>query len=217
MKKVLIFVILFVFAASASAQNKSHYKSEVALVLGLNQPLLLNGYNIELNYFTRKFVFDYSHGISLELSKTLLPENVQKQNLVAHLPYSTGFGIGYRFTQFLNLRVEPKWHRFEMYYNGEAQTTANQIIAYNTFTLGFGLYGRWIPFKSSRGFIRNFMIAPSIRYWPNVTSSLSNDYFIYNNRITGQSEKLQTLNIGVGNTPWVANISIGYRFMNSLD
>lgn len=214
MKLVLITFISFALAARTVAQNNIHYKHEAALLFGLNQPLLLNGFNVEVNYFTPKLVFDYSHGISLELSKTLLPENVQKQNLVAHLPYSTGFGIGYRFTRFLNFRVEPKWHRFEMYYDGEVKTSTNQIITYNTFTFGLGLYGRWMPFENSAGFMRNFMIAPSIRYWPNVSSSLSDNEYIYANKFTGKTETLQALNIGVGNTPWVVNISIGYRFLN---
>jgi hypothetical protein len=213
MKIVLTIFITFALAASVASQNNMHNKHDVALLFGLNQPLLLNGFNAEINYFTPKFVFDYSHGVSLELFNTLLPEDVQKQNLAAHLPYSTGLGIGYRFTRFLNLRVEPKWHRFEMYYNGEIHTPASQIIAYNTFTLGIGLYGRWIPFKNSPRFLKNFMIAPSIRYWPNVSSSLSNNQFIYNNKFTGETETLQALNIGAVNTPWVMNISIGYLIL----
>ncbi len=213
MKIVLTIFITFTLAVSVASQNNMQNKHDFALLFGLNQPLLLNGFNAEINYFTPKFVFDYSHGVSLELFNTLLPEDVQKQNLAAHLPYSTGFGIGYRFTRFLNFRVEPKWHRFEMYYNGETRTPASQIIAYNTFTLGIWLYGRWLPFKNSPRFLRNFMIAPSIRYWPNVSSSLSNNLFIYNNKFTGETETLQALNIGAVNTPWVMNISIGYLIL----
>lgn len=211
----VIFSIFFTCALAlfASAQKNEPYKHEAVLLFGLNQPLLLSGFNMEVNYFTPRLVFDYSHGISLDLTNELLPEELMAQKLVAHLPYSTGFGIGYRFTRFLNLRVEPKWHRFEMYYDGEDQTEANLITAYNTFTLGLGLYGKWMPFEKKQSFIKNIMIAPSIRYWPNVSTSLENDQFTYDNKFTGETESVQALNIGAGNTPWVVNISVGYRFL----
>jgi len=137
---------------------------------------------------------------------------MKAQHLVAHVPYSTGFGVGYRFTSWLNLRVEPKWHRFEIYYEGESQTLSNRVVAYNTFTLGLGLYGKWHPFKTKNNFLRWIMIAPSVRWWPNVASTLNDDGYTYFNKITNQTEVHQAMNVGVGNTPWLVNISIGYRF-----
>jgi hypothetical protein len=207
----LTLAILFLSITQLVAQRQEN-KNEFAILFGLNQPLLLSGFNVEVNYFTSKFVFDYSHGISLDLTGNLVTQEMQDQQLVAHLPYSTGFGVGYRFTKFLNLRVEPKWHRFEIYYEGEDQTNNNLIQAYNTFTLGLGLYGKWMPFEKKESFLRNIMVAPSVRFWPNVSTSLNNDQLSYNNKFTGQTETQQALNIGAGNTPWVVNISVGYRF-----
>jgi hypothetical protein len=79
-----------------------------AVLFGLTQPLVVSGFNIEANYIHNRLIFDYSHGASLEFSGNLLPDYLQNQEIVVHMPFSTGFGIGYRFTEWLNLRVEPK-------------------------------------------------------------------------------------------------------------
>ena len=209
MKKIILILVLAALFYEINAQGKKH---EAAILFGLSQPLLLDGFNIEGNYFTKRMSFDYSHGVSLEYAGSAITGDMKEQHLVAHVPYSTGFGIGYRFTSWLNLRVEPKWHRFEIYYDGEDQTLANRIIAYNTFTFGLGLYGKWHPFETKNNFLKGLMIAPSIRWWPNVASTLGDDGYTYFNKITNQNEVVKTMNVGANNTPWLANISIGYRF-----
>jgi hypothetical protein len=42
------------------------------------------------------------------------------QGVAVHMPWTTGFVVGNR----LNL-----WHRFVFYYEGESQTSANEIKA----------------------------------------------------------------------------------------
>lgn len=212
MKKSILIFSVVLCSSSVYSQRKANPSDEFALLFGLNQPLLLSGFNVEVNYFTKRLVFDYSHGISLDLTGNFVTQEMQEQRLVAHLPYSTGFGIGYRLSRFFNLRVEPKWHKFEIYYDGEAQTSSNLIQAYNTFTLGLGLYGKWMPFEKKQGLIRNIVVAPSVRFWPNVSTSLTNDEFSYQNKFSGETETQKALNIGAGNTPWVVNVSVGYRF-----
>ena len=208
--KLKIIVILLVSVTTKLNAQKS--EKEVAILFGLNQPLLLSGFNIEANFFTRKMSFDYSHGVSLEYQGSMITGAAKEQHLVAHLPYSTGFGIGYRFTSWLNLRLEPKWHRFEIYYDGEEQTLANRVVAYNTFTLGLGLYGKWHPFKKQNNFLKGVMVAPSLRWWPNVASTLDDSGYTYYNKITDQTEVHKTLNVGANNTPWLVNISGGYQW-----
>ena len=98
-KRVMVFMGIIMFLADpALAQQRMDRAPEAAIFFGLNQPLLLGGVNVEANYFTRKWVFDYSHGASLEFGNAALPADLKAQKLVAHLPYSAGFGIGYRFT-----------------------------------------------------------------------------------------------------------------------
>ena len=46
MKIVLTIFITFALAASVASQNNLHNKHDVALLFGLNQPLLLNGFEI---------------------------------------------------------------------------------------------------------------------------------------------------------------------------
>ena len=205
----IIFVVLMMLCMKSIGQKNER---EAAVLFGLNQPLLMGGFNVELNYFTNRMAFDFSHGISLDFKGGLVTGSMKDQHLVAHLPYSTGIGIGYRFAPWINLRVEPKWHRFEIFYDGDEQILANRIISYNTFTLGLGLYGKWHPFKKKENFLRGIMIAPSARFWPNVSTTLPGDQFSYANKITGQTETQKALNIGANNTPWFINVSVGYSF-----
>jgi len=210
--KNILFVVVIATLPNILFSQKSEPKNEFAVLFGLNQPLFLDGFNFELNYFTPKMAFDFSHGVSLDFAGSAVVGEMKDQHLVAHLPFSTGVGVGYRFTNFLNLRVEPKWHEFEIYYEDETQIEANQIVSYSTFTLGLGLYGKWHPFKKKENALKNIVIAPSIRWWPNVASTLEDNQFEYFNKITNQTEVHEALNIGVANTPWFANVSVGYRF-----
>ncbi|OJJ22812.1 hypothetical protein BKI52_00230 [marine bacterium AO1-C] len=209
MQKTLlsIFALVLFFVQSSQAQNKP-LSNRVNLLFGLNQPLL-GGFNVEGNVFYKRFVFDYSHGVSLNFSNATLAGAEKTQQLAVHIPYTTGFGVGYRFNEWFNLRAEPKWHRFELYYEGDQQTIDNRIVAYNTFSLGLGAYFNIRPFKNQRNFLKGIMIAPSVRYWPKLSSNLAND-FSYQNRVTGQTESLSAMEVGVSNTPWIFNISVGY-------
>ncbi len=202
-------ITITAFAQQEKAVNRD---VRVNLLFGLNQPLL-GGFNIEGNVFYKRLAFDYSHGMNLNFTSEMLGGDYQSQGLKATLPWTTGFGVGYRFNTWLNLRVEPKWHRFEISYANSELSGLGNVAEYTTFTLGLGLYANVRPFKKSENrFLSGLMIAPSIRYWPNVSSTLENDEFTYDNAITGKMETLQALNVGIGNSPWIVNISIGYSF-----
>jgi hypothetical protein len=217
--KILSVVWMFVLTIFITAATLTHVQAQdwkkdrkVAVLFGLTQPLVAKGFNIEGNYIHNRFILDYSHGISLDFTGETLTPELKDQGLAVNVPWTTGFGVGYRFTQWLNLRVEPKWHRFEFYYDGEQQSKQNQITAYNTFTLGLGLYGYFEPFKHQDNFLKGITVAPSIRFWPTVNSTLANDEFIYANKKTGENEKIETVDPGFGFTPLVINISVGYSF-----
>lgn len=201
-------ILLISITTISFAQNTDKdFGTQVNLLFGLNQPML-GGFNIEGNVFHERFVFDYSHGVSLNLSGAAAPQVLSDVGLEAHIPWTTGFGVGYRLTDWLNVRFEPKWHQFEIFYeNGDATTP---ITTYNTTTLGIGLYGAWKPFKHQDNFLKGFMVAPSLRYWYNVNSTLENNELTYFNSTTNQEETHQALNIGLNNTPWIVNISVGY-------
>lgn len=215
MKKVMFIMLLVTVAIAQSfAQNEGKtdllYSNKFSILAGLIQPMVLKGGNIEFNYFTKRVSFDYSHGFSLD------PPVVgafKDQNVVLHLPYSTGFGVGYRFNSFLDLRFEPKLHSWEVYQKDAEQTAANKIKDFKTFTLGLGLYYRYFPFKNSGNkFLQGITTSSSIRYWQNVGTTLRNDEFTYDNKTTKKTETLKAPNIGLANTPLIINIGVGYTF-----
>ncbi|MGB3587553.1 MAG: hypothetical protein WBA23_13485 [Tunicatimonas sp.] len=214
MNKVLIITAyLFIFFAQPTwAQDgNSSLDTRINLLLGLNQPVFADGFNIEGNIFYKRFVFDYSHGVSLDFSGNTVSGELAEQQLKVHMPYTTGFGLGYRFNSWFNLRLEPKWHRFEISYDSDMPLEVNEeIVSYNTFSLGIGAYANWRPFANKSGAINGLMVVPSIRYWPRVSSSLAGNEFTYDNRLTGQTETHEAMQAGINNTPFIFNVSIGY-------
>jgi hypothetical protein len=210
---ILIFALAILFLLSspkAMAQTLPSENRKVSLVFGLNQPIVTQGFNFEVVYWTKKLVFSYSHGFGLQFKDNLVSGEVKRQHLNYNIKHSLGVGIGYRLTDNLNIRVEPKFHTWDVYYND--QFKANKITSYNTFTLGLGAYYAWQPFRKKENFLGGITIVPSIRWWPNVATSLPDDRFTYHNQITGTTETVKASNIGMNNTPFFANISLGYTF-----
>ena len=207
-------MLIIVLSSIALYSNAQDWKSEkkVNVVFGLTQPIFAKGFNIEGNYIHKRLIFGYSHGASLDLAGTTVTPEMREQGLAVHLPYTTGFGIGYRLKEWVNVRIEPKWHRFEFYYDDETQNNSNQITAYNTMTIGIGVYGHYQPFKNKASFLKGIMISPSIRFWPTISSTLEGNSHNYLNKNTGKSEEIKTLDVGPGFTPFIYNISIGYSF-----
>lgn len=209
--KTMLIIVLSSIVLQSNAQD---WKSEkkVNVVFGLTQPIFAKGFNIEGNYIHKRLIFGYSHGVSLDLSGTTVTPDLREQGLAVHMPYTTGLGIGYRLKKWVNVRIEPKWHRFEFYYDDEAQNSSTQIISYNTMTLGVGIYGHYQPFIKRNSFLKGIMIAPSVRFWPTISSTLEGDRYNYLNKVTGKQEEIITLDPGPGFTPLIVNVSIGYSF-----
>lgn len=200
---------LFFLVVQLSAQRAT-LPDRANLVFGVGQ-IMQGGFNIEGNLFYNRLAFDYSHGVSLSVFNDQLEEGSDKmQGLDIHLPWTTGFGLGYRFNDWLNLRVEPKWHKFELYYQDSDFTSENLIADYTTFTLGLGLYANWLPFKNQNNFLKGIMIAPNVRWWPKISSSLEGGQLSYFNQLTEAQETHQARQIGLANTAFFYNISVGY-------
>jgi hypothetical protein len=215
MKNLIIIVAFVTFSitntfAQTNSKKEHLYTKKLSLLFGTLQPTALNGFNVELNYTTRRMIFDYSHGVSLD------PPTVgdfKTQKVALHLPSSTGFGIGYRFSSFFDVRFEPKLHSWEVYNEGETQNETTKIKDFKTFTLGIGAYYRYMPFKNSESkLLQGITTSTSIRYWKNVGTTLRNDEFSYVNKNTNKAETLKAPNIGIANSPIIFNIAIGYTF-----
>jgi hypothetical protein len=200
------------FAQEAEEEKEFFYSNRLSVLAGLIQPIALKGGNIEINYFFKRISFDYSHGFLLELAGSVIVGDAKDQKLAYHLPYSTGFGIGYRFTSSFDVRIEPKVHSWEVYYDGATQNKTNLIKEYKTYSVGFGAYYRYMPFEKKDNWLQGITTSTSVRWWPNIASSLSDNKFTYYNRFTNKNETLKASNIGIAGSQFIFNISIGYTF-----
>ena len=208
----MAFVALCVSTVVAQSAEKTAflYSNRFSILAGLIQPITLKGGNIEFNYFTKRVSFDYSHGFSLDVP---VVGDFKTQNVALHLPFSTGFGIGYRFNSFFDVRFEPKLHSWEIYQKDDQQIAANKITVFKTITFGLGAYYRYFPFKNSTNkFLQGITTSSSIRYWQNFGTTLRNDEFSYMNKTSKKIETLKAPNIGVANTPIIINVGVGYTF-----
>ena len=200
------------FGQKAKGKKEFLFSNRVSVLAGLIQPTVLKGGNVEITYFSKKMSFDYSHGFSLNMSGGTITGDAKAQRLAYHLPYSTGFGIGYRITSFFDVRVEPKMHSWEVYYDGETRNNTNLIKSYKTYSVGLGAYYRYMPFKNQSNWLQGVTTSTSLRWWPNVGSSLTNNEFTYQNKFTNKEETLKASNIGIAGSQMLFNVSIGYTF-----
>lgn len=183
----------------------------VAVNAGLLQPLVLGGANVEVDVRWRHLVVAYSHGWSLELDAGL-GDDMTRQHVTLHVPYTTGLGVGGtlalpRLRSLLEVRGEAKVHRLAASYASADGRTDTAIAAYRTYTLGAGAYWTFLPAGD-----RGFNLSASVRYWPNVATSLPGDAIVYANATTGRDETHRAASIGIANTPLIVNLSIGYVF-----
>jgi hypothetical protein len=212
MKNILLIISTLTFAASTTFGQKKEllYSNKFSLLFGMLQPTVAQGFNVEVNYTTKRMIFDYSHGVSLD------PPTVgdfKTQKIALHIPNTTGFGIGYRFNSFFDLRFEPKLHSWKAYKENDVQNDANILKDFKTFTLGLGAYYRYMPFKKSNStFLQGLTTSTSLRYWQNVGTTLSNDQFSYVDKVSSKTQTLKAPNIGIANSPIIFNIALGYTF-----
>jgi hypothetical protein len=196
--------------AQTKPQKELLYSNKFSILFGMLQPVVAKGFNIEVNYTTKRMIFDYSHGVSLDPP---VVGDFKTQKITLHIPSTTGFGIGYRFTSFFDVRFEPKLHSWEVYNENETQNSASKIKDFKTFTLGLGAYYRYMPFKNSENkLLQGITTSTSLRYWQNVGTTLRNDEFSYLNKTTNKTETLKAPNIGIADSPIIFNIAIGYTF-----
>lgn len=185
---------------------------EIVPQAGLLQPIVMQGGNVAVDLFTPRFVFGVSHGFALNLRGGAVVGDASEQGLAFRIPFTTGVGVGYRFTHWLDLRAEFKWHRFDVGYDTSRGINGGDVARYDTFTVGAGLYGHWRPWRNRDSWVRGFNLSGSVRFWPNVATTLDGDALRYDNSYTGQRERHDAANIGIANSPWIVNLSVGYAF-----
>jgi hypothetical protein len=204
-------------AHAESSEGRNSFRPDgpsVAVNLGLIQPLALGGANIQVDLRFGHFIAAWSHGWSLEVP---VVGEMQRQGVELHLPYTTGLSLGVQYhvnslNSYFDLRFEAKAHRFEASYASLDGAMRTQIANYNTFTVGGGAYWTWMPFAKRSEALAGINISTSLRLWPKVADTLAGSSSTYESTRTGQVERHEAANIGIGNTPLVGNVSIGYIF-----
>lgn len=215
---VVIITATLLISISVSAQTPPDrrasfpYANKFTLGGGMTQ-LLLGGFNVQAEYTTKRLVFSYSHGFNITLSGQSASTVAQDQQLKEKLTSTLGIGIGYRITPGLDLRVEPKLHLYELSYDGKTEATSAKIANYRTVTLGLGAYYRYYPFRRQTNALAGILVMPSVRYWSNVWSSLSDNKLTYQNGLTKRTETYKAASQGFpGTGGLLANVTIGYTF-----
>ncbi len=189
----------------------------ISLQLGLIQPVLLGGANVEADFRMGHLVVDYSHGWNLNLDGSSIIGEMSRQKVSLRIPYTTGFGFGYSahvdaLRSTFDIRFEPKLHRFEASFASADGSQKTSIVNYTTVTLGGGAYWTLVPFSHRTNLLRGLNVSTSLRFWPKVATTLSGNEVGYNNTTTGQWETHKAANIGIADTPLILNVSLGYIF-----
>lgn len=192
-KKTILRFSALALIAGQMAFHQTARADETAVLFGLIQPILFGGYNVEVNYRTDAWVFEYSHGWDLKISdfEAGLTDDEKNQKLKIFAPYSTGGGVGYRFTNNFHGAIEYKIHEFEVTH------AIDGTFKYTVQTLGIGLYYHWKPFKNS-----GFTVVPAIRYWPTIATSMKDNKKVFS---TGEVHEAHGFDVA-------PNIKIGWSF-----
>lgn len=194
-----------------SAQAPWDDTNRPSLVFGLSQ-LALGGGNVEATWHTRRIVVAWSHGAGLKLSGAAGPSQWATQQIAARMPWTTGLGIGPRLTERLDLRLEIKRHAFAIHPEQD-DFRGPPLVRYETTTIGIGAYYRWHPFARAANPLRGLLVVPSVRYWPNVASTLPGDTAVFTHPVTGQRVVHRAAEQGLpGTGGLVLNVSIGLTF-----
>lgn len=142
------------------------YALRPSVMMGMSQWLLFTGANIATQLKVGRFVLEYSHGQALHLDnvKALgLTSRERDAGVGVEMTWTTGGGVGLQITPNLHVLVEVKAHRYEI-----TGADANERLQYTTMTVGPGVFYDLYLYKG-------LFIQPSLRWWPTVASSYSDD------------------------------------------
>ncbi len=210
MKKLLVALALFLITVSGYSQTNDgsdkkifRYSNKWTLGTDLAQPFLLGGLNLNVSYTTNRMIFDWSHGIGLEIPESI--QSSEQKDLKANikLPWTTGPGIGYRWTENLDARIDFKAHKTEVdLLNGQ------QKLDYIAYTVGPGVYYRFYFGKKT-----GFGLEASARYWfelGNDLDGLDESEFKFTDSQGNQRKFDTNINGGIG-----VNVALIYTFGKS--
>jgi hypothetical protein len=139
------------------------WRPQFSVMAGLTQWVLFRGGNVAVEYTVGRLAFEYSHGQGLDLNQVPgLALTSAERDAGAHVrvPWTTGFGVGFRVTEHARVLVEGKAHRFEV-----TSRDRNEEVAYTGFSIGPSVF-------YSIHLYKGLVLEPNVRFWPNVASTL---------------------------------------------
>jgi hypothetical protein len=150
-------------AAKDDAHGQPGLGTEGSVIAGLTQWILFRGGNIGGELKIGRLAFEVSHGQGLDLNQVPgIGLTAAERAAGAHVfvPWTTGFGVGFRVTRDLDVLVEAKAHHYNVTGND-----ANHQVDYTTFSVGPGVFYTLHIYKG-------LFLEPNVRFWPNVASTL---------------------------------------------
>ncbi|MEM7604100.1 MAG: hypothetical protein AAF411_01985 [Myxococcota bacterium] len=174
--------------------RRAHQPQNVQLSFhfGLLQPALLRGLNAAVDVRWKRLIVTASHGAGLRLPDSTLTSAERDAGMQVSMPWSTGFGIGLTLVDELYALVDFKVHDVQVRHDQGA-------FDYRTVTLGLELGYRLFLW-------RGLHVAPVIRFWPNVYSSLGSDGVA----LGSQGVVHEPIRQGLGG--FFANVLVGWAF-----
>jgi len=211
----MLVIMVFALLLGLPAKSQTTWKEQTGMLginLGINTIILADAYSMEANYTHKRMIFSLNYIASLDHEGSGLIEEISSQKVALHNPYVTGFGFGFKFTNWLNARIEPRWSRYQFYYETDNQKTDKPFLTYNTFSCGFGIHAFLKPFGKRDNALKGIAIIPRFNFWPNITNSRKGADYEYFNTATGKLEVIPVLPVGIFQTPFIGEIAIGYFF-----
>lgn len=183
--------------ATTTADPSPGLSRKFSVMAGLSQWLLFRGGNLAVEYKTGRFALEVSHGQGLDLNQLggfALSSAERDAGTRVRVPWTTGFGVGYRITENLHLLLEFKAHHYEVRANEGAS-----VVNYTTFSIGPGaFYSIYLS--------KHLFLEPNLRFWPNVGSTLDDNRVLLT-RCDGSSYEHQAHDFG-----FFGNVNLGYSF-----
>jgi hypothetical protein len=184
-------------SATPAAPRPPGLETKFSAMAGLAQWTVLRGGNIAVEYKVGRFAFEVSHGQGLDLNQLdgfFLTSVEREAGAQVRVPWTTGFGVGYRITENLHALIEFKAHHYEVSSRDPAATAS-----YTTFSIGPGVFYSFYIYKG-------LFLEPNLRFWPNVASTLA-DNKVALREPDGTTYMHQAHDFG-----FFANMNLGYSF-----
>jgi len=183
-----------------TARNGDHpagLARKFSVMAGLSQWLLFRGGNLALEYKTSRLALEISHGQGLDLNQVggfAMSSSERDSGTRVRVPWTTGFGVGYRITENFHLLLEFKAHHFEV-----RASEGAKVVNYTTFSIGPGAF-------YSIYLTKGLFLQPNVRFWPNVHSTLDEGRVMIE-RCDGSSYEHRAHDFG-----FFGNVNLGYSF-----